>query len=222
MSEEESLAVELTETELSEVDLAATKRKVNNARIAILLIFLSFVGLLALSLQRQNTTEQRASGMAADFEFTTFEGEQISLTDLRGQGVVLNFWASWCEPCRSEAALLEETWRREKDNGIIFLGLDYLDAEHKALDYLDEFDVTYPNGPDIQSKIYRRYLARGVPETFFIDSSGRIQEIVIGPLLSEAQLDEYLDAIRPTESSLQSKFEPYMLHTHMLKRGLIE
>ena len=158
---------------------------------------MAFIGLLTLSLWRQSTTEQRASGIAADFEFTTFEGEQISLADFRGKGVVLNFWASWCEPCRSEATMLEETWRREKDNGIVFLGLDYLDSEQAALAYLEEFDITYPNGPDIQSKIYRSYLARGVPETFFIDENGKIQEVAVGVLLSQSQLDDYIDAIRP-------------------------
>jgi len=191
----------LSDTTLSDVDLATVKRKVNQTRFVILLIFLGFIGSLALSLWRQNTNEQSASGVAADFEFTTFDDELIRLADLRGKGVVLNFWASWCEPCRSEAAMLEEAWRREKDNGIVFLGLDYLDTEHAAKEYLEEFDVTYPNGPDIQSKIYRRYFARGVPETFFIDPSGQIQKSIVGPLLSESQLDEYINAIRPPRAN---------------------
>ncbi|MEZ4640203.1 MAG: TlpA disulfide reductase family protein [Caldilineaceae bacterium] len=89
-----------------------------------------------------------------------------------GQGVVINFWASWCDPCRDEADLLEQTWLREKDNGIVFLGLDYLDQEPAAKAYLAEFNVTYPNGPDLRSEIARRYGIKGVPETFFINPQG--------------------------------------------------
>ncbi len=110
---------------------------------------------------------------------------------------MLNFWASWCDPCREEAALLESTWRRERDNGIIFIGLDYLDQETAAKAYLAEFDITYPNGPDLQSQAARRYGIKGVPETFFISPDGKISEIVIGPITSQEQMDRYLDEIRP-------------------------
>ena len=97
----------------------------------------------------------RGSGPQArrrSWSFTTFDGEDIDLRELRGKGVVINFWASWCTPCREEADLLEQTWRREKGNGIVFLGLDYLDQEPAALAYLTEFDITYPNGPDLRSQ----------------------------------------------------------------------
>jgi len=168
-------------------------------RVAIISVLLIFVAFLAIGLQRQNASGQRAAGMAPDFEFTTFGGETVRLADLRGQGVVLNFWASWCEPCRAEAELLEQTWRREQGNGIVFIGLDYLDQEHAALAYLDEYDITYPNGPDLRSTIARRFRIKGVPETFFIAPDGSIASTVIGPVLSQSELDRRLDEIRPTQ-----------------------
>lgn len=161
------------------------------------LILLAFVILLAMRLVQTNQSEQRAAGEAPPFEFTTFEGETISLADLRGQGVVLNFWASWCDPCRDEAALLEATWREEQSNGVVFLGLDYLDQEPAAKAYLAEFGITYPNGPDLQSAAARRYGIKGVPETFFISPDGQITDIVIGPIVSEGKMEEYLAKIRP-------------------------
>jgi cytochrome c biogenesis protein CcmG/thiol:disulfide interchange protein DsbE len=161
------------------------------------LILLAFVILLAMRLIQTNQSEHRAAGEAPPFTFTTFEGETISLADLRGKGVVLNFWASWCAPCREEAALLEETWRREQDNGVVFLGLDYLDQEPAAKAYLAEFDITYPNGPDLQSAAARRYGIKGVPETFFIDAEGKITDMVIGPIVSPGKMEEYLAKIRP-------------------------
>ncbi|MFZ1770045.1 MAG: TlpA disulfide reductase family protein [Caldilinea sp.] len=175
----------------------ASKRAVRIWQTVFVLILVGFVVLLALRLVQTNQSEQRAAGEAPPFTFTTFQGETIALEDLRGQGVVLNFWASWCNPCRDEAALLEATWRREKDNGIVFIGLDYLDQEPAAKAYLAEFDITYPSGPDLQSAAARRYGIKGVPETFFIDPQGNIQELVIGPIVSQNRLDELLDQIRP-------------------------
>lgn len=166
-------------------------------QIIIVGIGVIFVLLLALRLWQTKVSEHRADGLAPAFTFTTFEGETYVLDDLKGQGVVLNFWASWCDPCRDEAALLEQNWRREKDNGIIFLGLDYLDQEPAAQAYLDEFNITYPNGPDLRSETARHYGIKGVPETFFIGPDGEIKKTVIGPLLSQSQLDSLLDQIRP-------------------------
>ena len=158
---------------------------------------LAFIILLGVRLWQTNVSEQRAAGEAPPFTFTTFEGETISLADLRGKGVVLNFWASWCDPCREEAALLEQTWQQEKDNGIIFLGLDYLDQEPAAKAYLEEYRVSYPNGPDLKSKAARDYGIKGVPETFFINAEGKIAYMVIGPIVNQGQMEQGLSKIRP-------------------------
>ncbi|MEZ4736097.1 MAG: TlpA disulfide reductase family protein [Caldilineaceae bacterium] len=176
---------------------AAQARSVAVWRLFFIAVPLLFILFLALRLYQTNTSEQRAAGEAPPFVFTTFEGETISLDDLRGKGVVLNFWASWCDPCRAEAELLEATWLREKENGIVFIGLDYLDQEPAAKAYLAEYNVTYPNGPDLQSDAARRYGIKGVPETFFIDPEGKIAHMVIGPIINEAQFAQALDKIRP-------------------------
>lgn len=185
---------------LSPADDAKTSKHNRQAtfwRLAIIAGLLVFIWFLTVGLHRQNESQQRASGMAPDFEFTTFDGETIRLSDLQGKGVVVNFWASWCEPCRSEAVIFEQTWREEKDNGIVFIGLDYLDQEYAAKEYLAEFDITYPNGPDLQSEAARSYGIKGVPETFFIDPEGRIESRSIGPVLSQAELNSKLEGIRP-------------------------
>lgn len=172
-------------------------RAVRLWQMAFIAVPVIFIVILAVRLYQTNVSEQRAAGVAPDFTFTTFEGETISLADLRGQGVVLNFWASWCDPCREEAVLLEETWQQEEANGVVFLGLDYLDQEPAAKAYLAEFQVTYPNGPDLQSKAARDYGIKGVPETFFIDPEGKIAFMVIGPIVSPAQMEQGLSLIRP-------------------------
>ena len=172
-------------------------RAVSMWRIFFLGVILLFIVLLAVGLWKTIEDGQRAAGEAPELSFATFDGEEVVLRDLRGKGVVVNFWASWCAPCREEAALLEQTWRREKENGIVFLGLDYLDQEPAALAYLAEFDVTYPNGPDLRSRAARRYRIQGVPETFFISPEGKIVDIVVGPIAGQQEMDALLDRIRP-------------------------
>lgn len=176
---------------------APSRRAVRFWRLLFLAVSLAFIVLLAVRLWQTNVQEQRAAGEAPELQFTTFDGVEIDLDELRGKGVVINFWASWCTPCREEADLLEQTWRREKENGIVFLGLDYLDQEPAALAYLAEFDITYPNGPDLRSKAARRYRIQGVPETFFVSPEGRIVETIVGPIASQQELDALLDRIRP-------------------------
>lgn len=116
---------------------------------------------------------------APGFTLVTFHGPAVALDDLRGDVVVLNFWASWCAPCADEADDLEQLWRRFKDRDVRFLGVDYVDTEGPARAYLAEHDVTYPNGPDLGSRISDRYGITGVPETFVIDRRGRI--VSVGP-----------------------------------------
>jgi cytochrome c biogenesis protein CcmG/thiol:disulfide interchange protein DsbE len=102
------------------------------------------------------------------------------LSDFRGEVVFLNFWASWCPPCRAEARLLEEAWRQVEDHGIIFLGVNIQDTEQGAKRFIEEFAITYPNGRDPQSRIAIDYGVYGIPETFFIDREGRITYKHIG------------------------------------------
>lgn len=191
----ESLSGSLADTP---AEIAPASKAVIIWRAVFILIPLVFIIFLAMRLGTAKS-EHRAEGLAPVLEFTTFEGETINLDDLRGQGVMVNFWASWCDPCREEAALLEKTWKQEKENGIVFLGLDYLDQEPAAKAYLAEYGITYPNGPDLRSQVARRYGIQGVPETFFIDSEGKIVDIIVGPITSQAQMNGYLDKIRPKE-----------------------
>jgi cytochrome c biogenesis protein CcmG/thiol:disulfide interchange protein DsbE len=135
-----------------------------------------------------------SEGTAPDFTLETFDGNQITLSELRGQVVVINFWASWCPPCREEAAYLESTWRKYKDEGVVFLGVDYVDTEVEALAYMNEFDITYPNGPDLQTRISQAYRIKGVPETFFVGKDGTLRGVKIGPLFPP-ELEDRIEAL---------------------------
>lgn len=111
---------------------------------------------------------------APDFSLTTFKGTTISLESLRGKPVVLNFWASWCPPCRVEAPLIERTWRAYKNRDLIFIGVNIQDRKEDALNYISEFNITYPNGPDPAGEISIDYGVSGLPVTFFISRKGEV------------------------------------------------
>ncbi len=168
--------------------MSATRRLILWQIIAVAAVIL-FVALMAAGIVK-SAQEQRKSGPAPDFTLSLFGGGEITLSELRGQVVVINFWASWCDPCRDEAPFLERAWRKRKDQGVMFIGIDYLDSEKEALAYLKEFDITYPNGPDLASKIAQQYRIRGVPETFIVNPEGRIVFFKPGPMTEEELLAE--------------------------------
>ena len=156
-------------------------------------VVLALLGLLAWGLKRAQAGPIQ-EGLAPDFSLTGFDGREATLSDLRGQVVIINFWASWCPPCREEAAYLEQTWRKYKDKGVVFIGVDYVDTEKEALAYIQEFDITYINGPDIGTRVSQAYNIQGVPETFFVAKNGELRGVHIGPLKSP-QLDEKIEEL---------------------------
>jgi cytochrome c biogenesis protein CcmG/thiol:disulfide interchange protein DsbE len=149
------------------------------------LVLFGFLGLLVWGmLNKQPITGLSGVTMvnraAPDFTLATFSGKTISLQDLRGKPVVINFWASWCPPCRIEAPLIERTWRAYKNRDLIFLGVNIQDRKEDALNYMRQFDITYPNGPDPTGEISIDYGVSGLPVTFFISSQGEVVRRWVG------------------------------------------
>ena len=157
-------------------------------------ILLLFV-VLGVGLYRSQQGQVGVGQPAPDFELQSFSGETYRLADLEGSVIVVNFWASWCESCKPEAKDLEAAYQYYLSRGdVIFLGVDYVDTEPEALAYLEEFEITYPNGPDLRTEISQAFRIRGVPETFVIDQNGKIAHLQIGPFQS---LDHILSVIDP-------------------------
>jgi cytochrome c biogenesis protein CcmG/thiol:disulfide interchange protein DsbE len=160
-----------------------------------LVVIIALLGLMEFTLQ-QRAAPPLAAGGAPAFELKTFDGQVLRLADLRGKPVIVNFWASWCAECKEEAALLEATWRQYRGQGLVMIGVDYVDTEAEALSYLKQFDITYPNGPDLGTRISQAYHITGVPETYFVGKDGRLLAGIdasghpyanwIGPLTSDA------------------------------------
>jgi cytochrome c biogenesis protein CcmG/thiol:disulfide interchange protein DsbE len=157
----------------------------------VVFVWVIVIGILALvgfGLINANRGPLEVGKPAPDFIFTTFDGDQIDTQDLRGQVVVVNIWATWCLGCRDEAAELEQAYRMFKDRGVVFLGADWSDTETKALEYLEEFDITYPNGPDYGGRIHKAFRVKGLPETYIIGPDGQLTGFKIGAFSSLAEI----------------------------------
>jgi cytochrome c biogenesis protein CcmG/thiol:disulfide interchange protein DsbE len=175
--------------------------------IAIAVMAIVFVGILAWGMFNSRT--DRPDDVAPDFEMKFFNGYEwqdtpiANLSDFQGRPVVLNFWASWCVECIREAKLLEDLWREYSDQGVVFLGIAYIDVEKNSLAYLEDYDITYPNAPDLQTLISSKYDITGVPETFFIDKNGDVEYIhlsAVNETMVRSLLDKMLAAEGPAAS----------------------
>ena len=133
--------------------------------------------------------------------FETLDGEgEIRLADYRGKAVVLNFWASWCEPCKDEAPLLEDAWQRHRGDGLVVLGIDAQDFRSDAQGFVERYGLTYPMAFDGHGASLGRFGNTGFPETWFVGRDGRlVGDHIVGPFTRE-QLEENVRAALDTPS----------------------
>lgn len=114
---------------------------------------------------------------------------KLSLSSLRGKAVVVNFWASWCIPCKQEAPLLESAWRRWRSRGVVVVGVDSNDFVGEARRFMRKYGVTYPVVNDGPASVARDYGVVFLPETFFVAQNGRLTGHLAGQISNRAELD---------------------------------
>jgi len=146
----------------------------------------------------------REGDVAPDFEVSSFEGERMRLSDFRGQPVLLNFWASWCGPCRAELPVMEVKLREHAADGLVILGVNNGERIETAERFLERLDVkltayAYDPGADIA----RRYSLLGMPTSFFIDAGGVITAVFASALNGSMMEDAILQAIAGYEASVE-------------------
>jgi len=164
------------------------------------LVGLLVIVAITLKLSQQGTVQP--GDKINNFEMTMFTGyelngqTQANLSGLVGKVVMINFWASWCKPCEQEASDLRSAWDYYKDKGqVVFIGMDYVDTEPEARAYLEKFNITYPNGPDLGTKVSQLFRIKGVPETYFIDPTGVLRYVQVGPFTSVDEIKSIIDPL---------------------------
>jgi cytochrome c biogenesis protein CcmG/thiol:disulfide interchange protein DsbE len=184
---------DVTQLDAIAVESAPRRGGLNLASLVLLAGIGVMAAVIGMALMRQNQTQPTA-GPAPAFSLTTFDGQALALAELRGKIVIVNFWASWCGPCREEAPALQSIWERYQDQDVLVVGVAYADSENGSLAFIEEFGLTYPNGADLGTRISDDYNIKGVPETFIIDQDGNIAEFIYAQV-TEAQLSRSIERL---------------------------
>ena len=162
------------------------KRERSRNSILLLLAILVSVALFSLAQFTASTPNFKLVGHPVpDFTISTWNTtpqQRVHLAALKGQPVVLNFWASWCDACREEAATFEAAWQKYQSRGVAFIGVAFQDNEADGIAFLHQYHVSYPSGPDTTGSISNVYGITnvGVPQTVFINRQGRVVSISVG------------------------------------------
>jgi len=139
----------------------------------------------------------REGFLAPDFTLQTLDGETVTLSDLRGQAVLINLWATWCPPCRAEMPAIQKLYAEYKDQGfeVMAVNMTYQDIPTAVLPFTQEHALTFPVLLDETGDVASKYELRSLPSSFFINRDGFIQEVVIGGPMSEALLRTRIESI---------------------------
>lgn len=150
----------------------------------------------------------KEGALAPDFLLETLDGDELRLSDLRGQPLVVNFWATWCSPCRKEIPELVAAYDRFRDEGLVIIGVNLQESEGIIRRYADDFGMEFPIVIDRRGKVADQYRLLGLPMTFFVDREGVVQSVFIGPFQGETQGTNVQGAIG--ESDLEKRIAEIM------------
>ncbi|MFW5709143.1 MAG: TlpA family protein disulfide reductase [Chloroflexota bacterium] len=166
----------LNDLEFLDTRRPAAKQGINWGSIVLLVGVVAAILMIGVALLEQNRTLV-PNEPVPNFTIQVFDGETFNLAEYRGSIVVVNFWGSWCAPCRDEAPDLQLIHELYHDQGVILVGITHAESsDQDSIDFIEEFNLTYRNGPDPETRIADDYKITGVPETFVIDRDGRLVE----------------------------------------------
>lgn len=133
---------------------------------------------------------------APDFELVDLNGNKHRLSDYEGQGVFLNFWGTWCEPCKKEMPAMDRQYAAFKDQGVHVLAVNIAQSEFEVQTFIDTYGLNFPVAIDKTKDVMTQYNIKPLPTTVLVSPDGKVKNIITGEM-SEAQIVSYMESIKP-------------------------
>ena len=168
-------------------------------RLKIILSLVLISGLLLAGCSAGTGQSPSPGKQAPDFQLPDLEGQPVSLSSFRGQPVLLNFWASWCGPCRYEMPFLQEIHEEwtGKSPSVVILAVNIGESPSEVNEFMNSYNLSFPVLLDTEGNVARMYNVRGIPTTFLIDIDGTIQGIKVGAFSNKTEIEKNLSKIIP-------------------------
>jgi len=170
-------------------------------RVKVMLV-ITLVSVLTSGLVMAGCSPSSAQGVevgnqAPDFQLQSLDGQTVSLGDLQGKPVLINFWATWCSPCRGEMPYIQEIYEGWSDRGLVVLAINIGESSSKAEEFMQSYNLSFTVLLDTKQDVAQKYNIQYIPTTFFIDKDGIIQDKVIGAFQNKTQIENRLSKIIP-------------------------
>lgn len=173
------------------------KRKRSITRGIILVILVLAIGYTVYSTATKDKVEALQIGdNAPDFELVDLNGNKHRLSDYEGQGVFLNFWGTWCEPCKKEMPAMDRQHGVFKDQGVHVLAVNIAQSEFEVQTFVDTYNLNFPVVIDKTKDVMKQYNIKPLPTTILVSPDGKVKNIITGEM-SEAQIVSYMESIKP-------------------------
>ncbi|MFC7391521.1 thiol-disulfide oxidoreductase ResA [Scopulibacillus cellulosilyticus] len=174
----------------------SSKRKRLIIRTVIILALVLAVGFTIYQIFNKDKTVETGD-RAPDFALTDFNGHQVKLSDLKGKAVMLNFWASWCDPCKKEMPYIENVYKTMNKKKVVILAVNIEESHFAIQNFLSKHHITFPIVMDKNRDVTDAYGIGPIPTTFFINKDGMVEEKVVGSMPSEKYIRQKLSKIEP-------------------------